>query len=75
LEHFSSNKNDATRRKGKGNVLRTTNSTATYPYYYLYPSPRIKRHAKIVLIGLHTTTNTDRTNELLAAPTDRGDTK
>ena len=40
---------------------------------YLYP--RIKRHAKMVLIGLHTTVNSDRTNELLAAPTDRRDTK
>ena len=40
---------------------------------YLYP--RIKRHAKMVLIGLHTTINSDRTNELLAAPTDRRDTK
>ena len=43
------------------------------PYYYLYP--RIKMHGKMVLIGLHITTNTDRTNELLAAPTDRRDTK
>ena len=40
---------------------------------YLYL--RIKRHAKMVIIGLHTTINSDRTNELLAAPTDRRDTK
>jgi hypothetical protein len=40
---------------------------------YLYP--RIKRHAKMVLIGLQTTINSDRTNDLLAAPTDRRDTK
>ena len=54
-------------------------SVATNSMPYNFPRTtnfiqELKMHAK-VLIGLHTTTNTDRTNELLAAPTDRRDTK
>jgi hypothetical protein len=37
--------------------------------------PRNERQAKMVLIGLQTAINSDRTNDLLAAPTDRRGTK